>query len=121
MPKIPEFLLKALYVKGSLRSVDNGFEFRMKNELGPVRIIGVNPLQLDRRPVPLEKCSFMHEEMAAKFIDVTAENSVLMRKGESLTLKIEDLPMKHGRRTLSINVIVKDMGAVRFSVSDQVK
>ncbi len=97
MPKIPEFLLKALYVKGSLKGDENGFEFKIKNALGPVRIIGVNPLQLERRPVPLNKCSFVHEDLTAKFTDVTEENSVLMRKGESLSLKIEDLPLKRGR------------------------
>ena len=121
MPKIPEFMLKALYEKGSLRCDEDGFEFKMKNELGPVRIIGVNPLLLDRRPVPLEKCSFVHGDLVAGFEDVSAENSVLMRKGESLTLKIEDLPLKRGRHTIAINVIVKDMGAVKFSVTDQVK
>ena len=121
MTNIPGFMLKALYVKGSLSADENGFEFKMKNELGPVRIIGVNPLQLDRRPIPLEKCSFVHEDLIAGFKDVSVENSVLMRKGESLTLRIEDLALKRGRHTLSINVIVKDMGAVKFSVSDQVK
>ena len=37
-----------------------------------------------------------------------------------LTLKIEDLPLKRGRHTISIHVILKDMGAVKFSVTDQV-
>ena len=90
MPKIPGFMLKAVYVKGSLRADENGCEFKMKNELGPVRIIGVNPLQLDRLPIPLEKCSFVHEDLIAGFKDVSVENSVIMRKGESMTLRIED-------------------------------
>ena len=121
MPKIPEILLKALYVKGSLQRQGNGFEFQMKNDLGPARIIGANPLQLDRRPIPLEKCSFVHGDQEAAFGEVTADNSVLMRKGEAITVRVTDHPLTPGRRTLAINVVVKDMGNVSFSVMDQVR
>lgn len=121
MAKIPEILLKALYVKGSLQRQGNGFEFQLKNDLGPARIIGANPLQMDRRPIPLEKCSFVHGEQEAAFGEVTADNSVLMRKGEAITVRVTDHPLTPGRRTLAINVVVKDMGSISFSVTDQVR
>ena len=121
MPKVPEFLLRALYEKGSLQIDEGGFTFNIKNELGPVRIIGASPLQLDRKPVPLEKSFFVHGETIAHFSDVTTEKSVLMRKGESLKVKVEGFPLKPGRHTITISVDVKDMGAVKFSVSDQAR
>ncbi len=121
MAKIPEFLLKALYVKGSLQKQGNGFEFQMKNDLGPARIIGANPLQLDRRPIPLDKCSFVHGDQEAGFGEVTAEQSVLMRKGEAVTIRVTDQPLRPGRRTIGVNFIVKDMGNVSFSVTDQAR
>jgi hypothetical protein len=121
MPKIPEILLKALYVKGSLQQQGNGFEFQMKNDLGPARIIGANPLQIDRRPIPMDKCIFVHGDQEASFVEVTAEQSVLMRKGEAVTVRVVDQPLRPGRHTLAINVLVKDMGTVSFSVTDQVK
>lgn len=121
MPRIPEFLLKALYVKGSLQRQDDGFEFQMKNDLGPARIIGANPLQLDRRPIPLENSSFVHGDQEMGFADVTAEQSVLMRKGEAITVRVTDHTLRPGRHTLSISVVVKDMGNVNFNVTDQVR
>jgi hypothetical protein len=60
MAKIPEFLLRLLYVKGSLKNHDDGFEFQMKNELGPARIASARPLTLDRKPIPLGSCLFVH-------------------------------------------------------------
>jgi hypothetical protein len=121
MAKIPEFLLKALYVKGSLKNEGDGFEFQMKNDIGPARIIGASPLQLDRRPIPIENCSFVHGDQAAGFGEVTAENSVLMRKGEAVTVKVTDPPLRPGRRTIGVNIEVKDMGTVSFSFTDQVR
>ena len=121
MAKIPEFLLKALYVKGSLRNAAGGFEFQMKNDLGPARIIGARPLQLDRKPIPLESCRFEHGENGANFTDVDEDNSVLMRKGEAVTVHIRGQQLRPGRRTLGINVIVKDLGNVSFTVGDSVR
>ena len=34
MISVPAFLLRRLYVKGSLRNAAGGFEFQMKNGLG---------------------------------------------------------------------------------------
>ena len=121
MAKIPEFLLKSLYVKGSLKNEGDGFQFQVKNELGPARIIGARPLQLDRKPIPLERCRFELGELEASFAEVTAENSVLMRKGEAVTIHVQSQDLRRGRHTLGINFIVKDMGSISFSINDQVK
>ena len=120
MAKIPEFMLRALYVKGSLKNNEDGFEFQMKNELGPVRVIGAGPLLLDRKPLPSDSCRFVHGENEAGFTDVTAEQSVLMRKGEAVSVQVSGTTLKPGRRSLGINVIVKDLGQIRFTVSDTV-
>lgn len=121
MAKIPEFLLKAFYVKGSLCTDEDGFEFQLKNELGPARIIGARPLQLDRRPIPIEDCRFLHGDSEASFAEVTAEQSVLMRKGEAVTVRVRAAKLRPGRHTLGIGVVVKDMGPINFSITDQVR
>lgn len=121
MAKIPEFLLKSLYVRGSLRLISNGFQLKMKNDLGPASIIGAQPLLMDRKPVPMENCSFLHGEHEAFFSDVNPDQSVLMRKGEALTASFLDSIIKRGRHSLGIHVFVTDMGYVRFTVSDQAK
>lgn len=121
LAKIPEFLLKALYVKGSLQNSDDGFQFQMKNDLGPARIVGARPLQVDRKPIPMASCTFEHGSEEAAFTDVSAENSVLMRKGEAVTVNVHGQRLRPGRRTLGINVIVKNIGDVSFTVTDQVR
>ena len=114
-------MLKSLYVKGSLKSKGNGFEFLVNNRLGPARIIGARPLKVNRTPIPLEKCHFIHDQEQASFADVNAEQSVLMRKGEALTVRVLETPLRPGRQTLGISFVVKDMGQVSFSISDRLK
>jgi hypothetical protein len=121
MAKIPEFMLKALYVRGSLLRIDDGFEFQIKNELGPARIVGALPLKVDRTQVPLADCSFLYgdEEVAAEAL--TPENSLLMRKGEAVTIRVRGMALRPGRHTLEIGVAVKDLGELRFTVGDGVR
>ncbi|MDX1616533.1 MAG: hypothetical protein R3300_19645 [Candidatus Promineifilaceae bacterium] len=122
MAKIPEFLLRSLYVKGSLRHLEQetGFAFDLKNELGAARIVGVEPLLLDRKPIPLARSYFLRDDDKASFTTVSQENSVLMRKGEVVTVRVTEERLGPGRHTLGIHVIVKDLGALRFTVSDSV-
>lgn len=121
MAAIPGFLLKALYVKDSLKNRADGFEFQLKNELGPARIIGALPLKVDRKPAPMADCSFIHEGQEIGFEDVTAENSVLMRKGEAVTVRVQGPALRPGRHHLDIGVKVKNMGPINFSVNDRVQ
>jgi len=120
LARIPEFLLRSLYVNGSLSNREQGFEFEVKNELGPVRIIGVQPLIVDRRPVSLEHCHFIHEGKRASFSDVNAQNSLLLRKGEALLVQVDGSNLNRGRHTLGISLIIKDIGSIKFSVSDRI-
>ena len=97
------------------------FEFQVNNRLGPARIIGARPLQVNRVPIPLEKCHFVHGQEQASFADVSPETSVLMRKGEALTVRVLDTPIRPGRQTLAISFVVKDLGPLNFSISDRIR
>jgi hypothetical protein len=121
MAKVPSFMLKALYQRDSLRITGDGFEFQIKNEMGPVRLTGLLPLKLDRKPVPLAQCSFVHNDQELPAEAVSAENSVLVRKGESVTVRVHDTPLRPGRHSLDIGMVAKDLGQLRFSVSDRAR
>ena len=118
MAKIPEFLLKALYVRHSLRRTDDGFGFQLKNDMGPARIVGALPPKLDHKPLPLADCSFVYGGEEVAFETVTADASVMMRKGEAVTVRIRGPALRPGRHTLDIGVPVKDLGELTLTISD---
>ena len=63
-------------------------------------------------------CSFVHSDEAMAFESVTADNSILMRKGEAMTIQVRGLTLRPGRHTLDVGVVVKYLGALRFTVGD---
>ena len=121
MAKVPSFMLKGLYQRDSLRLTDDGFTFQIKNGIGPVRLIGLLPLRVDRKPVALARCSLIHGQQELPAETVSVENSVLVRKGESVTVRVRDTAMRPGRHSLDIGIVAKDLGELRFSVSDRVR
>ena len=121
MAKIPGILLKGLYVRGSLRNTEEGIEFQIKNMVQDGSFIGALPLKVDRKPVPLEDCSFVIGETVIASVDVSEENAVLMRKGDSVTITVRGLKLRPGRHTLEIAGVAKGVGEIRFSVGDTVK
>jgi len=62
---VPAFLLRRLYVKGSLHNRADGWGFRLKNGLGSGYAKGMLPLSLDKAEVPMEKSFFATEDVMA--------------------------------------------------------
>lgn len=66
MPSIPQALLSKLYVSGSLSNTENGFEFDLRNHLGPSILTGVGPLQVDGQEVDPKSVQVRMERPAGK-------------------------------------------------------
>ena len=61
MVSVPGFLLRRLYVKGSLKNATGGFEFQLKNGLGSGYAHKMSPLKLDGVEVPAESTYFYYD------------------------------------------------------------
>ena len=78
MVSIPGFILRRLYVKGSLRNTDNGFEFQILNKLGSGQARRLLPLTVDGDDLPLEDCAFHLEGEEISFLEVSKEKPFAM-------------------------------------------
>ena len=71
MLSVPTFLLRKLYMRGTLRNTAAGFEFRLRNDLGSGYAEEMVPLTLDGQELPLEVCFFSTQEETRRFDQVT--------------------------------------------------
>jgi hypothetical protein len=55
MAAIPSFVLKRLYVKGSLCNGPEGCEFTVQNEIASGTVTRIHSLEIDGIPYPLEE------------------------------------------------------------------
>jgi len=121
MPAIPPFILKKLYVKGSLRAEEDGFALDLKNSIAPGTILGFKGLELDGQAVGLERVTVVSqggEERPAASISTEAPLSFPL--GAVFTLRVAGVGLEPGSHRLAIRVTVQDVGLLDIPVADQV-
>jgi hydroxymethylglutaryl-CoA reductase (NADPH) len=119
--QVPAFLLRRLYVKGSLRNEDGGFAFDLKNSLGSGYAEQVLPLTVDGEEVPAEATSFsVAGGERIGFTEVSAEKPMTLGMQRVVTIRVDGRTLPPGKHKLALGFIVTGMGKMQFDVTDVV-
>lgn len=118
MALIPEFLLKKLYIAGSLVNVDGGWQFSLKNTLAKATVISFKGLAVDGTDVSLDDVTVVlgNEEITAGAI--SPDNPKAFPINVPVTLKIAGPPLSQESHTFKLSLTTKEFGPIEFSVSD---
>ena len=117
---VPEFLLRRLYVRGSLCNTAAGVEFELKNSLGGGYASGMLPISVDGSPVALDDCFFRSGEGLVPFTAVTQEAPFTLARDLVITVSVRRPPIEAGNHTLRVGFIVLGLGELAFEVTDVV-
>jgi hypothetical protein len=120
---VPAFLLRRLYVKGSLHSRSDGWGFQLKNGLGSGYAKGMLPLTLDGTEVPLDTSFFTTEgaDSAVCFADVNEKRTFGLQMGKVVAIDVNGPPLAPGGHTVAMAFVVPGLGRLRFDFSDVVQ
>jgi len=120
MMQVPAFLLRRLYVKGSLRNVDGGFEFDLKNSLGSGYAEKVLPISIDGDGRPLGATRFSVDGESLRFDEVSAERPMTLRMNKTVTMSVAGGALPPGKHRIGIGFLVTGMGEMTFDVTDAI-
>jgi len=118
--KVPAFLLRRLYVKGSLRNVDDGFEFDLRNTLGSGYAERALPLTVGDTEIPLASTRFVVQGAVTRFADVSPEHPMTLGTNQTVTVAVTGQRLPNGMHRIGIGFVVVGMGEMRFDVSDAI-
>lgn len=118
MTVIPNFILKRLYVDGSLRHVKEGVAFDIKNTLGPGQITQLNNLMLGERIYGPERVTLEVDGQLVKGSDITGDNPATFMMHQVITVLIDDPDVPDGDYTLTLDLVSREAGQVALSVDD---
>lgn len=116
--QVPEFLLRRLYVNGSLRSVDGGFAFDLKNSLGSGYAEEVLPLTLDGDELPMASTRFDADGETTRFDEVSGARPMTLGMDRTVTISVDGRALMPGKHKLGIGFVVAGMGTLQFDVTD---
>lgn len=121
MPAVPSFMLKKLYVRGSLKNTAAGFELTLKNILAPGTITGLDSLKVDGHEVALENIRVLSgsgTDMAATAI--TAQSPVAFPLNSTATIQVVGELLAPGCHDILIAVNTKEVGLLEIPVADSI-
>ena len=73
--RVPGFILRRLYVKGSLRNMPGGFQFQLQNNLGSGQARKLMPLTVDGDEMPMDRSFFTVADGRLPFDAVSEEKT----------------------------------------------
>ena len=120
MVSVPGFLLRRLYVKGSLKNARVGFEFQLMNSLGSGYSTKVWPLKVDGDEIPAERTYFIINGKETPFSDVSPDNTFALEVNRAIIIWADVAPLQPGVHKVEMGFDVPGLGSLKFDFSDEV-
>ena len=119
MASVPAFLLKKLYVKGSLKNTPEGFQLTIQNTLAPATIVGLVPLQVDGVDHALEKTKItLPDGTQVSPSEVSADSPRRFGINDKVTIHVQAPSLTPGMHKLTISTKTKEAGLIQISTED---
>jgi hypothetical protein len=121
--QVPAFLLRRLYVRGSLHNDGGGFAFELKNSLGAGYAEQMLPLTVDGEPIPPEDATFAVEGSNAvlPFTSVSSDQPFTLSMRKTVTIAVRGRTLEPGKHKIGLGFVVTGMGTMQFDVTDAIE
>ena len=122
MVSVPSFLLRRLYVKGTLKNTADGFEFELRNGLGSGYALRVHPLTVDGAEMAASASRFIMEDGATiRFDEVSEANTLTLALNKSIWVRVSGARLERGARKIGMGFDVPGLGTMRFDFTDAIE
>jgi len=118
MVSVPSFILRRLYVKGSLRGTSNGMEFHLLNKLGSGYARRILPIIVDGKEIPLARCEFQVDELSVPFQEVSQDKPFTIAINKTTKVVAEGIKLTSKPHKISMGFEVAGLGVLKFDFTD---
>ncbi len=116
--RVPSFLLRRLYVKGSLRATGDGFAFDLRNQLGAGYAKRLFPLSLDGVELDMGATTFEIEGKRAAFDAVSEAAPFTLAMNRTTTIAYAGGAIEPGAHKVGMRFEVAGLGELAFDFVD---
>ncbi len=113
-------MLERLYVRGSLKNTEKGFEFRLKNNVDSGTISGIKSITIDGAEAPLANFSVKTPAGERCAEEISARSPLYLRYGAEMEIWVGGAPLAAGEHTIVLTIMVLEMGRMEIKIKDEV-
>jgi len=117
----PPFILAKLYVKGTLKNTENGFEFSLKNIIDSTMLSGIGPIVVGDKSYEGAVIKMMLGEQEWQGDQISKTNLVPVKMGVPLRVMIQGDALPAGDVKVTVTATTSDIGKIKFDVKDKVQ
>jgi len=119
MAVVPDFLIRRIYQKGSLKKLENGASLVLKNVLGPGVISGFNYVKINDVLFEPKDVKFLTNGQEYTAQDVSEESPIAFRLGQIGTLVMSgNQCVVAGDNKIVVEAMNPEAGKVQLTVND---
>ena len=118
MSAIPSFILRKLYVTGSLCNTAEGCQFQIKNTLAPVLITGVGAVTIDGAAHPATDVALMRGKERVAASAASKERPVSFDVNTVVTILVKGLALSDGEHRIVLEVTSREAGRLKVDIVD---
>ena len=119
---IPDFILKRLYVTGSLRQHPDGIAFDIVNSLGPGIVTGIKSIKIGPLEFLSEQIHLVLDDITLSAHEISETNPAKFSLNQTGTCVLKGANLPIGEQvTVVVDLLSKEAGKVVISIKDQLK
>ena len=119
MSFFPDFVIRRIYKKGSLKKEGNTITFLVKNELGPDFISGLSYIKINDMMYGSDKVRFITQGKEINGAEVSEENQVIFRLGQEGKFILDGTEgLVEGKNRIEIEVKTPKSGKMGLTIED---
>jgi hydroxymethylglutaryl-CoA reductase (NADPH) len=120
--RIPSLLLGKLYVKGSLRNEEGGFQFTLRNVLASGTVVKFLAVAVDRREYPLEKVLLVvNGAERVEAMGISSQAPLGLGLGKEVTVKVRGQSLSAGPHQIVLTFCSKEVGELKVPLRDTIE
>ncbi len=117
---VPQLILRQLYTNGSLRNIDTGIQFSLKNRLADAQILNVKEITINDHHVDLKDVTISIENGGEVKISELAKKPIDFPLRRILHLRIDKLDLSEEKHRINIAFRVEPFGKLVLKVEDAI-
>lgn len=120
MSAIPAFILKKLYIAGSLSNVAEGCQLQIKNTLAPATLTAVGPVTIDGTTYLAKDVIVVRGTERLAATSTSSAHPIAFDLNIVITLIVTGVTLAAGEHRLVLDVNTREAGRLKLDVSDKV-
>lgn len=120
--RVPDFIVRQLYVPGSLQREGDGFRLQARNIIGPGTLTGIGRISVDGSEIDLGSITAVRDgdTTVHRAVDVSPRTPIAFDHGDLVTLHVAAHPLEPGEHGFEVELSEVNAGTLRLRLSDRI-